>query len=819
MSFLFADVILPLPLKERFTYSIPFELGDYICKGMRVCVPFGPSKIYAGIVCKLHNLRPSYPTKEIISVLDKLAIVNDLQIDLWSWISSYYMCSEGEVMACALPSGFQLNSETTIVISPLFSGEIQGLDEKQLLIVQALAEKKQLNIHDISDITGQKNVFSIIKNLRQQNIIWVKEEISERYKPLRKTYLHLADEYSNNADNRKELMDKLEKKSYNQLHVLLAFFSLSVSGEKVKKAILTTKIGEKYTSALNGLIKKGILITSEQQVSRMSAGDNSTFEAKINELTEAQESAYSQIKTTFETKSVCLLHGVTSSGKTEIYMKLIEEVIAQGKQVLYLLPEIALTSQMIGRLKARFGDIVGVYHSKYNEHEKIEIWQSVSSHYKIILGARSAVFLPFTALGLIVVDEEHETSYKQQDPAPRYHARDAAIYLAILHKAKVLLGSATPSIESYFNALHKKFGLATLFTRHAGVKMPTVWTANMKEESRNKKLKGHFSSFLIQKIEKALDQNKQIMLFQNRRGFSTFLECPDCKYTPKCVHCDVTLTYHKSKNILLCHYCGYTLQMPELCPQCGSRQIKFQGFGTEKIEEDLQLIFPKASIARMDLDSTRGKNSHEKLISDFEEGKINILVGTQMITKGLDFDNVGVVGVLNADSLLFFPDFRSYERGFQLMTQVSGRAGRREGKEGEVVIQSYNPEHEIIRCVLNTDYSSMFESQLKERQNFFYPPYCRLIRVSLKHKEEEALDRACDFLSVPLRKCFGKRVLGPEFPMVSRISTFYIKNFLIKLERQASLDDMKAALSSILSDFSSIQEYRSCKIVIDVDPY
>ncbi|MDE5762610.1 MAG: primosomal protein N', partial [Bacteroidales bacterium] len=500
-------------------------------------------------------------------------------------------------------------------------------------------------------------------------------------------------------------------------------------------------------------------------------------------------------------KNVCLLHGVTSSGKTEIYIKLIQEVMTQGKQALFLLPEIALSTQMINRLRKYFGDKVGVYHSRYNEAEKVEIWQQTGRRYQVILGARSALFLPYTNLGLVVVDEEHETSYKQQDPAPRYQARDAAIYLAHLHGAKTVLGSATPSLESYYNAIHGKYALATLFTRYNDVCLPQVWVADMREERKRKTIQGNnFSSLLVEKMNAALQAGKQIILFQNRRGFSHRLECADCGYVPTCPRCDVTLTYHKYQNILMCHYCGHTQTAPHVCPQCGGAQMRLKGFGTERIEEDLNLLFPDAKVARMDLDSTRAKDSYCRIIEDFEHRKTDILVGTQMVTKGLDFDNVGVVGIVDADGLISFPDFRAYERSFHLMTQVSGRAGRK-GGGGEVVIQTHKPEYSVIQEVMNSDYASMYTTQLQERLTFQYPPFYRLVRLSVRHKDERLVGQASAALAEKLRMKLGERVLGPQFPMVSRINLYYIREILIKIERSTKSEAMKNSGWDVLADF------------------
>jgi primosomal protein N' (replication factor Y) len=596
------------------------------------------------------------------------------------------------------------------------------------------------------------------------------------------------------------------------------------------------KVVEGGEAALKSLIKKNVFELYEREVGRLASFEN---ENKISNLNEEQQTILDSINVQFgrtenisgqPVKDVVLLHGVTSSGKTEIYVKLIEQAIAEGKQVLYLLPEIALTTQIINRLRKYFGDMVGVYHSKFNENERVEVWNNVLGrsfdkekndtefpNFKLVIGARSALFLPFSNLGLVIVDEEHDTSYKQYDPSPRYNARDAAIYLAHIHKAKTLLGSATPCIESYYNAHDGKYGFAELTKRFGGVQMPEILIADVKEATRKKQMKSHFSPLLLDTITLALDKKEQVILFQNRRGFAPQLECNMCAWIPQCANCDVSLTYHKVSNQLRCHYCGYSIKPPTKCAACGDTDLKMKGFGTEKIEEELSIFYPKARISRMDLDTTRSKFAHQHIIQDFEEGNIDILVGTQMVTKGLDFDNVSMVGILNADSMLNFPDFRSFERSFQLMAQVSGRAGRK-SKRGKVIIQTQNPDHSIIQEVIANDFASMYTNQLMDRKNFNYPPYFRLIEVTVIHKDVDMVNASSKYLADALKKHFAKRVLGPEFPLVSRVRNLYHKNILLKIERDASVGQVKKILSELLVKFKSSADYKSVRIQIDVDP-
>ena len=855
----FVDVILPLAVPNLYTYRVPFDWNDSIAVGQRVVVQFGRGKLYSALVRNIHESPPKqYAAKYIDSILDEHPIVNSKQFELWDWMSQYYMCNIGDVMVAALPGGLRLASETKIVLNTDYSKKIADVNlkisDKEVLIIDALEIKNVLTLQDISEIIEQKTVYPVIKSLIEKGIVLIQEELKEKFKPKIESYVRIT-EQADNEENLKIIFDTLERKATKQLDVVMAYVSLSKRYSKerveVKKADIL-KMVDGAEAALKSLTKKNVFEIYEREVGRLANYDS---ENKISALNEVQQNVLKSIQNQFYgkisqlptpdselTKDVVLLHGVTSSGKTEIYVKLIEETIAQGKQVLYLLPEIALTTQIINRLRKYFGDTVGVYHSKFNENERVEIWNDVlnskfkvqssklnekpvapelsnfkRSNFKLIIGARSALFLPFSNLGLVIVDEEHDTSYKQYNPAPRYNARDGAIYLAHIHKAKTLLGSATPSLESYFNAQDGKYGFAEIRQRFGGVQMPEILIADVKEATRKKQMKSHFSPLLLDTITLALDKKEQIILFQNRRGFAPQLECNMCAWVPQCINCDVSLTYHKLSNQLRCHYCGYSIKPPSKCAACGDTDLKMKGFGTEKIEEELTIFYPRAKIARMDLDTTRSKFAHQHIIQDFEEGNIDILVGTQMVTKGLDFDNVSMVGILNADSMLNFPDFRSFERSYQLMAQVSGRAGRK-NKRGKVIIQSQNPDHSIIQEVIANDFLSMYTNQLIDRKNFNYPPYYRLIEITVIHKDVDLVNVAAKYLADALKRHFAKRVLGPEFPLVSRVRNLYHKNILLKIERDASVNQVKKIVSELLIKFKSTSDYKSVRVQIDVDP-
>jgi len=822
---LFVDVILPLPVPGLFTYRIPFELNDSVECWKRVVVQFGKKKVYTAIIVNIHETPPkNYAVKYILSVLDANPIMNELQFNFWRWIAGYYMCELGEVMNVAIPSAFKLASESKIVMNSLFDGDIEGLNEKEYLVVDALDIQKKLTLTEVENIIEQKKVIPVIKGLIEKNIVLVEEELKERYKPKKETYLKLSEEYQD-EEKMQELFTKLEKRAFRQLEVLMAFISLSNYGvgkvKDVRQADLTKN--QKFSpGVIKALIDKEVFVSSSKTISRLGDFDSSALPEDII-LSNDQQQTLDQVESQFKNNNVVLLHGVTSSGKTELYIKLIKDILDQGKQVLYLLPEIALTTQIINRLRKYFGNQVGVYHSRYSENERVEIWNNVLNNklnemkFQIILGPRSALYLPFNNLGLVIVDEEHDYSYKQFDPAPRYNARDAAVYLAGLHKANVILGSATPSVDSYFNTKSGKYSLVELNKRYGDIQLPEILVADVKKETRQKTMKSHFSSLLIDHVSEALEKKEQVILFQNRRGFSLRLECDTCNWMPECKNCDVTLIYHKHNNQLKCHYCGYSRRVPERCDSCGSTHIRMRGFGTEKVEDELAILYPDARIRRMDLDTTRSKHSYQSIISDFEERRVDILVGTQMVTKGLDFDNVSVVGILNADNMLSYPDFRAYERSFQLMAQVSGRAGRKK-KRGKVIIQSYNPYHSAIRDVIDHDYQSMYSSQILERRNFKYPPFYRLINLSLKHKDPRLLNEASREFAMMLREKLGNRILGPEYPLISRIKNLYIKNVLVKLERDEKLTGQKKVILEIIDKFRGESSYKSVRIVIDVDP-
>lgn len=809
----YVDLILPLPLANTYTYAVP-EGFDPLERGMRVVVQFGQKKLYTALVYKVHFKEPeNYRAKPILAVLDAFPLVTAAQLEFWEWMAAYYCSSLGSLMQAALPAGLKLSSETTV----LLSGEDydkDSLSDKALLLVEALEKQATLSLLDIAEVLDQKTIFPIINDLLAQEVIVLQEELNERYKPklIRTVALSL---YS--PQELAEQIDKLRRspKQLALLHQLLQFME-----EAPTKSITTTSLLKATNAshqALNALEAKGIVQIENEVIGRLQQHEGVIDNVKPLSL--AQTKAYEAVKEQFKDKEVVLLHGVTSSGKTEIYAKLIREALDRGEQVLYLLPEIALTTQIINRLRKYFGDQIGVYHSKFNQNERVEVWNEVlqGNRFPIVLGARSALFLPFQKLGLILIDEEHETTFKQQHPAPRYHARDAAMVWARQQGAKVLLGSATPSVESYTNALNEKYGLVTLSERYGGVAMPEVETVDLKYVRHRKQMKGMFSPYLLEQIQTALDKGEQIILFQNRRGFAPISECNACGWTAKCHSCDVSLTYHKKIELLKCHYCGYSEAPANKCKPCGSLEMNVKGFGTEKIAEELQPYFPDAAIKRMDLDTTNRKNAHQEIISDFEKKEIDILIGTQMVTKGLDFDNVSVVGVLNADSMLNFPDFRSHERSYQLMAQVAGRAGRKQ-KQGKVILQTYSTAHPIVQAVQQNDYLGMYKAEMQEREAFNYPPYCKLLKVTATHKDYQLTNLAARELAIRMRQSFGKQVLGPEYPVVSRIKNRYLKNILLKVALGSSPYQSKKHLLKLIKEVNSIADYRSVRFVVDVDP-
>ncbi|MBC8593079.1 primosomal protein N' [Oscillospiraceae bacterium N12] len=814
----YVDVILPLPLPRSFTYSLPEDGMEDIQPGCRVVVPFGRKKYYTAIVCNVHYCPPEgYEVKEITTVLDTSPVLLPFQFKFWEWLADYYLCTQGDVYKAALPSGLKLESETIVEYNPDYEAE-GSLPEKEQKILDLLSQEPEQSVTRLEKESGIKNILTVIKSLLDKEALFIKEELRRTYKPKTEARVRLVGV----ADERQlHILFDILSRAPKQLSLLMMYVELSgVLGKspirEVSKKELLQRAGVS-PAVLSGLVDKKIFEIYFQEIGRLNKVVHETV--ALNPLNEHQLRAFTEINNIFQNKNVCLLHGVTSSGKTEIYIHLIDEMLRQGKQVLYLLPEIALTMQITERLKRVFGSRLGIYHSKFPDAERVEIWQKQlsSQGYDIILGVRSSVFLPFRNLGLVIVDEEHENTYKQQDPAPRYHARNASIVLASMYGAKVLLGTATPSVETWYNATTGKYGLVELKERYKEIRLPEIIPVDIKELHRKKRMSGQFSPLLLQYIREALEQKEQVILFQNRRGFAPMIECRTCGWVPKCKNCDVSLTYHKGINQLTCHYCGYTYQLPRSCPACEGVELINRGFGTEKIEDDIKVVFPEASVARMDLDTTRTRSAYEKIIADFEQGKTDILIGTQMVSKGLDFDHVSVVGILNADTMLNYPDFRSYERAFQLMAQVAGRAGRK-NKQGRVVLQTKSIDHPIIVQVMNNDYEQMVDGQLAERQMFRYPPYYRLVYVYLKHKNEATLEQMADVMAGKLRSVFGSRVLGPDKPPVGRIQTLFIKKIVLKIEYNAPMSRARELLLQVQREMIEDERFKSLIVYYDVDP-
>ena len=814
----FIDVILPLSLERNFTYAITKAEADFIKVGARVAVPFGKSKVYTGLVYSIHDKAPTaYDAKSIHSILDESAVVNPFQFKLWEWMSSYYLCSMGEIMRAALPNAFLLESETIISLNPTSGFDVTMFKDNEYLVYEALQQQSSLKVEEINAIIDRKNSFPVLKRLLDQNVIALEQELLEKYKPklIRCVRLHPNYQHENGLQ---DLIETLKNAS-KQREIVLSYFNLANSTKQIKVADLKLKSMATSTQ-IKTLIDKQIFEEFYYQTDRIQFQDSEDDASK--ELNIHQITALDEIDQAFETYTTVLLHGVTSSGKTELYVKKIEAILEQGKQALYLVPEIALTSQLVQRLEKYFGNQIAVYHSRYSQNERLEVWNHVlnnSENARVVIGARSSIFLPFSNLGLVIIDEEHEQSYKQFDPSPRYHARDTAIVLAALYQAKTLLGSATPSIESFYNATKEnKFGYVALTKRFNNVLMPEIELVDLTDKYKRKRMTGHFSDRLITEIKAALDMDSQVILFQNRRGYSPVVSCNTCGHTPECPNCDVSLTFHQYKNQLRCHYCSHSIAMQQFCGACGGVDIDSKGFGTEQIQQEVELLFPEAKVARMDLDTTRGKYSYDRIISSFENKEVDILVGTQMVTKGLDFRHVKLVGVLNADQLINFPDFRAHERSFQLLQQVAGRAGRTDTR-GKVVIQSYNPHHTILQQVSINDYQSMFVEQLEDRRIYKYPPYCRLIKLTLKHKDYNKVNDGAEWLATSLRHVFKANVLGPEFPVVSRIRNQYHKNILIKIPQNQSLIKTKSVLQKIKLRFLSTRDFRAVRLLINVDNY
>ena len=813
---LFVEVILPLAIPKTYTYRVPVQLNNFAEKGRRAVVQFGKSKIYTAIIQAVSEIAPDkYEAKYLIDVIDEKPILNLIQLNFWQWIADYYLCTLGEVMAAALPSALKLASETRVILNLEHQFDRKELNDKEFLILDALELRHELIISEISKILAQKSVFTLLKSLLDKKIIFISEEITEKYQPKKIALIALNDFY-NDKENLKQLFTVLEK-APKQADALLGYLKLKKQFEEVKKSAIIEETGVS-SAAIKALIDKDIFIQSNKVVSRFTSIDDSITSNFI--LSDEQSTAFSEIKIAFEEKPVVLLHGITSSGKTQIYIRLIEEYLAVGNQVLYLLPEIALTGQMIDRLQIYFGNQIIVYHSKFNDNERAEIWQKVlNNEVKIVLGARSSIFLPFFNLGLIIVDEEHEASFKQYDPAPRYNARDLAIVLGHLAKAKVLLGSATPALETYFNALSHKYGLVKLLSRYGGVKLPAIEVVSITEERSRKLIKENFTSVLLTQIAQTLANKEQVILFQNRRGYVPVLICKTCGNTPKCINCDVSLTYHKASGKLHCHYCGYKEDIITECHACGSKHIEYKGLGTEKVEDDLKVLLPDVRIARMDYDTTRNKNAHQNILNDFEERKIDVLVGTQMVAKGLDFDNITLIGIVNADNMIQFPDFRAFERSFQMLSQVAGRAGRR-SKQGKVIIQTYDIKHRIIKQVVDNDYEGMFREEMIERKQFKYPPFYKLIQIDIKHKDLGKLLVIAENFAKDLRLQLGEMILGPQSPLVGRIRNYYIQSIIIKMDwKNQSVVKIKTLFKDKVSLFEVDKANKGAFLIIDVDPY
>ncbi len=814
---LYAEVILPLALPQNFTYQIPPELESLVQPGLRVSVEVGKRKQYTAVIYHLTNEAPKgIRVKPILRIEDDQPLVSDHQLRFWHWISQYYMCSMGEVMNAALPSGLKLESETLITANLDVEIDEESLSDHEFLIWEALEQHSPLSISQIDDITGLKNSMRLVHQLLDKHLILLQEEMKTGYKPRTRKMLRL-DPKLNHDESISKIFDQLAR-APKQKEILLSYFHFrQIENKNLLPLKKITQGIEGSDSAVRALIKKRILEVFDEEVSLLPSSPGAKM--LLPELNEHQLIAAQEVAASFAKNKVALLHGITSSGKTEIYAHLIQNALEAAQQVLYLVPEIALTTQLISRLKKYFGHKVIVYHSRFSDRERIETWRKVHEMPDdpvLVVGARSSIFLPFSKLGLVIVDEEHETSYKQFDPAPRYHARDCAIWLAKYFKADTVLGSATPSIESMHHALNDKYTLSSLNKRYADLPLPVIECVDLKDARRKKRMHGPYSSVLLTEIRAALKQQKQVILFQNRRGFSTLIQCQNCAHVTQCKNCDISLTYHKHSDLLRCHYCGYSRSVPKQCPACKSYDIKALGFGTEKLEEELKILIPEARIQRMDLDTTRKKNAYEKILTDFEDGLLDVLVGTQMVTKGLDFARVSLVGILNADTLLNFPDFRSHERAYQLMAQVAGRAGRK-GAQGKVLIQTSEPYHSIIRQVLDNDYEAMYKDQVYERKNFKYPPFYRLIRVTLKHKDPKLLMTGAKDVAQTLRQELGNRVLGPEFPIVARLRNRYQMEILIKLEAGLSLQKVKSIVYHQVSSKLSEEELR-LSVIYDVDP-
>lgn len=817
----FADLILPVPIPSLFTYRVPREMSGMIKVGARVIVQFGQKRVTTAVVAHIHSNPPSkYQAKYILELLDDEPIVTKRQLELFNWVSDYYLCNIGDVLNIALPAGLKITSQSRIQINPEFAHD-DLLTDQERIVVDEIKKHQTLSYEEVERLLQRSNITAIIKSLVGKRAVILFEEVKERYKPkvVRKIRLNAA--YTSN-DALSKLAGSLDK-TPKQQEILLKYLSYipvynnpDLNQKGLDKSIFSQDDNVSDAS-LNTLIKKGIFEQFEIFISRF---DDIPASNAVITLTETQKIASQQIHELFTEKEVVLLHGITGSGKTEVYIELIKQVLESGLQVLFLLPEIALTTQIVVRLRKVFGDTMGIYHSKFSDNERVEVWKGIlDGKFQFVVGVRSAVFLPFDNLGLIIVDEEHETSYKQHDPAPRYNARDVAVIMSYMHKGKTLLGSATPSLESYYHAQTGRYGFVEMKQRFGNAALPTFELIDTKKEKKSKKMKNEFSSVLIDHLKLNLQNKEQTILFQNRRGYSPYLQCEICNWIPECANCDVSLTYHMKAGEVRCHYCGHKEEVPRTCPQCGSTQVKTMGYGTEKIEDEIHSMFPEARVQRMDLDTTRAKNAYQQIISEFEEGGIDILVGTQMVSKGLDFDNVSIVGIFDADRMIHFPEFRASERAFQMLTQVSGRAGRRAEKPGKVLIQTSNPGQKLLEKIINNDYEGMYADEIEEREKFHYPPFTRLIKVTVKHVDEATSSKAAKILADKLTANLGaSRVLGPQPPLVERVRNQFLFDILIKLEREKI--NFKAAKSFIqekVIDILTDKTLKSIQVVIDVD--
>ena len=832
---LLADVILPLPLADTYTYRLPERLHNRVSVGSRLNVPFGSKKIYSAIVVAVRASAgedwssSSLHLKDAIDLLDEAPVLLPDQLWLWRWIADYYLCSPGEVYKAALPSGMKLESESVVVYNPDYDVDAP-LSKTEQHVLDLLERLKEQKVMDLQKAVEVKNILPVIKSLLEKGAIVMREELKRTYRPRTVNCVRLCEAYFDEG-RLNQLFTELGR-AQKQSDLLLRYLDLSKASAaltlhnpslliEIEKQTLMEGHSE---AAFKGLKDRGVLEVYEKEVSRL-GGERSVERGERNaktagELSVSQQLAFDEIQAAFRERDICLLHGVTSSGKTEIYIRLIQEQIALGRQVLYMLPEIVLTAQLVERLRRVFGSRLGVYHSKYPDAERVEVWQKQLSTepYDIIVGVRSSIFLPFQRLGLVIVDEEHETSFKQQEPAPRYHARNVALVLARKVGAKTLLGTATPSLESYYNARTGRYGLVTLSERFGQVQLPNIQVVDIKLQRHRKEMQGPFSSTLLQAMREALEHREQVILFQNRRGYAPQIECNMCGWTPRCTNCDVSLTFHRSTGRMTCHYCGATYPVPPRCPNCGSVELQNLGYGTERIEDDIQSIFPQARVARMDLDTTRSRTAYERILSDFQHGRTDILVGTQMVTKGLDFERVSVVGILNADTMLNMPDFRSYERAFQMMAQVSGRAGRR-SRQGTVILQTKSPDLSVVRQVVQNDFPSLYAEQMEERQAFHYPPFSRLVYIYLKHKDARMVDALARDMASLLRRVFGHRVLGPDTPPIGRVQLLYIRKLVLKIEVTASMSEARQRLRQIQQYLIQLPQYKSAQVYYDVDPY